>query len=344
VGDDANVLRLFLTAGLSVALGGAVVSVLVAAAGRGRRDRLLGPAGPVHQPWDGLLVVGGFFALLLAQAVAGAFLSALWGPVVAYPILAGLILGLIAAKGGPSPFPTRRWAPNVVAGYLTWLVITPAVFLVFALATKANQWLINRPPDQHPLVQTIQEAGSWGWSLFLLQTVVLAPLVEELVFRGLLLPWLATKQPPAPETALTIPPVVRPSLILVLAVGTALLLHSKDLQNALTAGDRHEAVIRLLPAAFFVVLLPFHLLLPRLNRLRRRLRIRSVQHTRAIWASSALFAAFHAQVWPSPVPLFVLALGLGYLYLRTRSLIGPVVVHGLFNAVSAVYLLLGGPA
>jgi membrane protease YdiL (CAAX protease family) len=95
---------------------------------------------------------------------------------------------------------------------------------------------------------------------------------------------------------------------------------------------------------FFLALLPIDLLLPRLNRLRRRLRIRSAQHARAVWAGSALFAAFHAQVWPSPVPLFVLALGLGYLYLRTRTLIGPVVVHGLFNAVSAVYLLLGGPA
>ena len=59
---------------------------------------------------------------------------------------------------------------------------------------------------------------------------------------------------------------------------------------------------------------------------------------------AALFAAFHAHVWPSPVPLVVLAVGLGYLYLRTRSLVGPVVVHGMFNAVSAVYLLLGGQA
>jgi membrane protease YdiL (CAAX protease family) len=327
-----------------VALGGAVVSVLVAAARRGRRDQLLGPAGPINQPWDGLLVVGGFFALLLGQAVAGAFFSALWGPVIAYPVLVGFILGLIAVKGGRSPFPTQRCPSDVVTGYLIWLVITPAAFLVFALAAKANQWIINRPPDQHPLVQTIQEAGSWGWLLFLLQTLVLAPLVEELVFRGLLLPWLATKRPPRPETALTIPPVVRPSLILVLSVGTALLLHSNALQNALTAGDRHEAVIHLLPAAFFVVLLPFDLLLPRLSRLRWRLRIRSPQHLRAIWASSALFAAFHAQVWPSPVPLFALALGLGYLYLRTRSLVGPVVAHGLFNAVSAVYLVLGGPA
>jgi membrane protease YdiL (CAAX protease family) len=74
------------------------------------------------------------------------------------------------------------------------------------------------------------------------------------------------------------------------------------------------------------------------------LRIRSTQHLRAIWASAALFAAVHSHVWPSPVPLVVLAVGLGYLYLRTRSLVGPIVVHAMFNAVSALYLVLGGPS
>jgi membrane protease YdiL (CAAX protease family) len=74
------------------------------------------------------------------------------------------------------------------------------------------------------------------------------------------------------------------------------------------------------------------------------LRLRSRQDARAILASAALFAAFHAHVWPSPVPLVVLAVGLGFLYVRTHSLVGPVVVHSMFNAVSAVYLLLGGRA
>jgi membrane protease YdiL (CAAX protease family) len=133
-------------------------------------------------------------------------------------------------------------------------------------------------------------------------------------------------------------------LVLVLSVGVALLLHSKDLDNALSAGDRRGVMTHLVPAAFFAALIPLDWILPRLTRLRRRLRIRSAQHVRAIWASSALFAAVHANVWPSPVPLVVLAVGLGYLYVRTRTLVGPVVVHGLFNAVSAVYLLLGGPA
>ena len=38
----------------------------------------------------------------------------------------------------------------------------------------------------------------------------------------------------------------------------------------------------------------------------------------------------------------VLALGLGYLTARTRDITAAVVVHGMFNAVSFVFLLRGG--
>jgi membrane protease YdiL (CAAX protease family) len=59
----------------------------------------------------------------------------------------------------------------------------------------------------------------------------------------------------------------------------------------------------------------------------------------AIFATAALFASVHASVWPTPIPLFILALGLGALAHRTRSLVGPIVLHGLFNGVSCVQLL-----
>jgi membrane protease YdiL (CAAX protease family) len=65
------------------------------------------------------------------------------------------------------------------------------------------------------------------------------------------------------------------------------------------------------------------------------------RHARGIYASAALFALVHAGVWPSPIPLFFLGLGLGWLAVRTRGILVPVIVHGLFNAVSAVYVLRG---
>jgi membrane protease YdiL (CAAX protease family) len=45
--------------------------------------------------------------------------------------------------------------------------------------------------------------------------------------------------------------------------------------------------------------------------------------------------------WPNPVPLFVLGLGLGWLAVRTNGVLVPILVHALFNAVSAVFLLPG---
>jgi membrane protease YdiL (CAAX protease family) len=61
----------------------------------------------------------------------------------------------------------------------------------------------------------------------------------------------------------------------------------------------------------------------------------------AVFATALLFGATHSFAWPTPIALFVLGLGLGYLAVRTRSLVAPVVVHCLFNAVSFVILIEG---
>jgi membrane protease YdiL (CAAX protease family) len=53
-----------------------------------------------------------------------------------------------------------------------------------------------------------------------------------------------------------------------------------------------------------------------------------------IVASSVLFAAAHVGVWPDPVPLFVLALALGYVYHQTHRIWPSVLVHMLFNFFS----------
>ena len=47
--------------------------------------------------------------------------------------------------------------------------------------------------------------------------------------------------------------------------------------------------------------------------------------------SSFLFAAMHGGQWPAPVPLFFLALVLGYLYHQTHRLLPSLVVHALLN-------------
>jgi membrane protease YdiL (CAAX protease family) len=68
--------------------------------------------------------------------------------------------------------------------------------------------------------------------------------------------------------------------------------------------------------------------------------LRDVDAARAIYATALFFGTLHSFAWPSPVPLFVLALGLGWLAFRTQNLVAPVVAHGLFNAVACVELFL----
>jgi hypothetical protein len=98
----------------------------------------------------------------------------------------------------------------------------------------------------------------------------------------------------------------------------------------------------LAPTLFLLLLLPPYLLLPLSKRVRRRLRISSPLAMRGWLANASLFAAVHSSVWPSPIPLFFLGLGLAWLALRTQSIIPSIVVHVLFNGIAVVYTIMGG--
>ncbi|MGP0066012.1 MAG: lysostaphin resistance A-like protein [Isosphaeraceae bacterium] len=67
----------------------------------------------------------------------------------------------------------------------------------------------------------------------------------------------------------------------------------------------------------------------------------------AIVVTSLVFASLHAGQWPAPIPIFILALGLGFVYHRTGSLLASVCMHAVFNGFSTVMLffvlLLGVP-
>jgi membrane protease YdiL (CAAX protease family) len=365
-----------LIAGLSVAVGGGIVALVLYFVARRRRQRLIPATFYPVAKWDGvavafafvmfvlsahfvqlLLIAAGFFRWIygpdfpvdLGADPTPAHLAAgtvrhLWAAVFTFPLQLALISSVAQARGGPNPLAPGFFAPNVVSGYLTWLLVTPAAFSVFALANIAHSHLTNRPPDRHPLTVLGDSAGNLEWTLFVMQTVIIAPLLEELVFRGLLLPWLCQRRAADPESPFVVIPKHRSPLVLGLAVAVALLFHVDNVQKAIGERDRSAIIAHLIPGAFFISLIPLYVLLPRWRRLRRHLRIRSVRHSQGILASSALFAAFHASVWPSPVPLMLLAMGIGYLSVRTQSLIGPVVVHSMFNAVSAALLLMGVPA
>jgi 5-(carboxyamino)imidazole ribonucleotide synthase len=238
------------------------------------------------------------------------------GGLVALPVLLVLFLTTrtqLRAEDAPLSRFVRRLPADVAAGVGAWLVLTPVTFLVHFAAT-AGYAAAGGEPEEHPLTLIDLGRSPELALLFFTSACFLAPLTEEVIFRRLFLPWALGRD-------------YRPWVLMTVAAAVAIL-----------RGAAADQLVLLGPPAFIFSLwaglfaldrgLPLH------PRYRRRV-------CAAVVATAALFAAMHSSVWPSPVPLFVLGVGLGYLVARTRGVAVAAVCHGLFNAVSAVMLLRG---
>jgi membrane protease YdiL (CAAX protease family) len=299
-------------------LGGVVVALLC----RKLPSRPILPLqkpGPV--PWGGAEVFLSFFSFLLWSLVFQWLVGKVAGllvAVLAFPFVLGTIGVLLSVAHVVHDYPIRRtlhrffvrcFRANVRAGYRVWLIVSPVVLLVNTATVLVYVVLSGEAPREHPLVRALhQEPGRLQWVLVLFNAVVVAPILEEVLFRGVLLPWMSRG-----GRAIDVVAVV------------AVLVSATDVQ-----GQGLAAPI------FVTALLPVYFAADRwtLRWLPRP------AAGRAVVGSAILFAAFHSTNWPAPVPLFLLGLALGYLAYRTQSLVGPIFVHALFNGVACVLLLL----
>jgi membrane protease YdiL (CAAX protease family) len=241
--------------------------------------------------------------------------------VLAFPFQALTFPLLFGALSGTRPdqlaLSRRRFGRNVLYGVAGMLLLTPLVLGIYALL---RLWYAGSEQnvEQHAL-ETLAQQGPYPseWVMIVFTAMVSAPVLEELTFRGVLQPWLATRRWGGHLAMLG---------SLALAVGA----RGSKLLPAWSEGIGAFAETSA-PALFVLALLPFYLLVWWRSR---------TPTASAIFGTSLLFACVHATVWPSPVPLFVLGLGLGILAAHTRSLVGPIVLHSLFNGVSCVQLIL----
>ncbi|MBI1918619.1 MAG: CPBP family intramembrane metalloprotease [Planctomycetes bacterium] len=239
----------------------------------------------------------------LAQTRVGMLVT-----VIAFPFQVLTILLLLGFGSGTRPYQlgltANRAGDNVLLGFLAWLVLTPLVLALFGLVRWVLTHLTPGGVSDHPFTQVGEDglltAGELALMVF--AAIVAAPVLEELIFRGLLQRWLSRRWWGGH-----------------VAMGAALLvaLPYKSSQS-------------IAPALFVLALVPGYMWAFGKG---------CSPSAAAVCGTSLLFAAVHSFAWPSPVALFVLALGLGWLAERTQSLVGPIVLHALFNGVACVQLI-----
>lgn len=305
----------------------AVSPMMARAAGVFRKGSVDGPVR--HAPSETPLL---FLLMLFAAVIATIMGMSLLQPLLAFlpesyrTVAAGMLgtgfgfLAIVIVNAGPRREGLRLIGltgqgivPGLVAGLAGVIVVLPWLFwLMFAAQLILEKFNVHTPTE-HEIFRMWQkpETPSAFRVLAMFAAVILAPLAEEAVFRGVLQSGLdrlfarrvlpAEPLPPAATAEIPPPlptPSTGPSPVPVLPYVTP----PAPILRIPTPGTRWLAII----------------------------------------LTSVLFAVVH-QPWFIMPPIFLLSLGLGYLYERTGNLWAPIFMHMFFNGAQfTLFLFLVG--
>ncbi len=236
-------------------------------------------------------------------------------------------LGLVPGKLGS----------DLRIGITAFVMLAPLVYLL--------QWiLVQWFESKHPLVELLKrEPDPRTIGIGILSAVCIAPLAEEFFFRGLLQGWL--EQLARKKTSdwawllgcgVGKPDWTRhdgPPAAAVADHATAW-SETTELNGADETEWRDDQAELLAHAKSLTDSLPPPDLSSSDNEL---VHDNDAVECQAVWpvvASSLVFALLHYSHGPDWVPLFFLAIGLGYLYRQTHRIVPGIVVHFLLNAFS----------
>jgi membrane protease YdiL (CAAX protease family) len=254
-------------------------------------------------------VAGGLGVALHEQAKANANqLRVMLASVLTLPCLVVAIALYRIAVYQLRPTWNIQHLPRDIAFGACFMVLFTPVVLVVHFATILVSESLGLAVTSHNLAN-LGFGASWGESLlFIASACIAVPAIEELLFRGILLRWAAAKSGHA-------------TLVLLAACVVAWAIP-----------------MQLGPAFGFAVLMSAAIVggLSLLSYCKRF----PLRTMRSVLVTALLFAVFHASIWPTPIPLFVLGCGLGYLVVRTGRVMPAIVFHALFNGVSTLYLAL----
>lgn len=301
-----------------------------------------GPRDPRSQnvrPWGQVVLLGFLSMFVVGIALAALFANELrdlpedtaapqrlllqleilrWG-VLGNAIILALVLAFSFWQVKLTAGEQKPWLgllPNgrdVRNGVLMGLVCTPLLLIMQGLLQALSQQFLHEQ-QEHPYIEMIRKNKDidhaqvfelLGW--ITLSVTIIAPILEELLFRGLLQGWLRGKYQTVTDRILPrSPSVYDPTPV------DDLVLHE--------SGNPYEA------PQVRVTLAPAELQ-------RRRL---------VAWApvfiTSGAFAVAHLGHGPAPIPLFLFSLALGYLYEKTGRLAPSIIAHFMLNLCTSILL------
>jgi membrane protease YdiL (CAAX protease family) len=212
---------------------------------------------------------------------------------------------------------------DLASACVSLLIIAPIILALNFLVFLGYLALTGREPEPHPLQQLIERSPLMiDAVLTAIAALIVAPIWEELVFRGVIQAWMGQRERRA-----------HIGMGLASFIGFCAALANFEKNDLFDLGSM---IVNLSPVFFVLIILSGYFFLDRIPSSW----VSDGNVSRGIYTASFLFGMVHSFAWPTPIALFFLGLALGYLAYRTQSLLAPIVFHSLFNAIACISLLL----
>lgn len=236
---------------------------------------------------------------------------AIWAQMIIQSLICLLLAGTILMRGGKDIFfgkTESQFLQDAKVGLLAFCALCVPVVLIQILASKLT-------PYEHPLIDMMIKDPQWSVLVpVLISAVLIAPVTEEFSFRLVLQGWLEDHLNPPPQID-AFPANEHEEIVTPLG--------EEDLFSLETAPNPYasppqsaEAFTQVAEPTYTP---PFQLA--------------------PIMISASLFALMHLGQGAAPIPLFFLALGLGYVFQKTRTMTASLVIHFMLNGQSMLLLL-----
>ncbi len=247
----------------------------------------------------------------MAELTIDQRIGAMWAQITAQSLVCLVIFALICARGGLTLITGDNWADfrkDVFIGVAAFCALCVPVIIIQVVIAQFVEY-------KHELINMITESPTPEIIVpVIVSAVLVAPITEEFVFRLLLQGWLED-------------------------IFSVRLLTARQILVGRTGRPGQDQAI-MPPEETFTIDSPAEIIDAQAIEPHPAEQKNPELMGVAIFVSSAIFALLHFGQGAAPIPLFFLALGLGYVYQKRRTIVPSLVVHMMLNGQSMLLLIL----